>query len=245
MTAQLEKGILLLGQQTFDGLGRQLRVVVGGRTTQFEYQAGQLPPRANVLPDDSRVDFTYESNLDNQILSICPAGEADNTFAYGASLGLISSARGVLGEHLLAYTPSGLPRTDTWKIDEKEYVTTWRYALGGLLLGFDDAQGVTHARHYDGCGRPDQVTVNGVTLDMTYDEFDRPESLTCADSGSGSTLMQTLTYDGLGREQTRSFTLELGGVAHSFIQTLGYSALDQLIARQWRDGDQVGEESFA
>ncbi|TDV55760.1 RHS repeat-associated protein [Pseudomonas graminis] len=240
-----KKCSLTLGEQTFDGLGRQLSVVVGDRTTQFEYKEAQLPPSANVLPDGKRVDFTYEPTLDNQILSICPAGETANTFAYDASLALLKSSSGSLGEQTMTYTVTGQPKTDTWTVDGKEHVTTWRYALGGLLLGFDDADGVTHAQHYDTFGRVDQITADGVTIDITYDEFNRPETLISTDPASCNVLQQALTYDGHGREQTRTFTISLNGTLHSMVQTLGYNALDQLTFRQWQDGVKVGDETFA
>lgn len=245
MNTHCNNALLTLGQQTFDGLGRQLSVVVGGRTTQLEYKEAQLPPSANVLPDGKRVDFTYEPDLDNQILSICPASEADNTFAYDASLALLKSSSGALGEQTMAYTVTGHPKSDTWTVDGKEHVTTWRYALGGLLLGFDDADGVTHAQHYDTFGRVDQITADGVTIDITYDEFNRPETLICTDPASVNTLRQALTYDGLGREQTRTFTISLNGTLRSMVQTLGYNALDQLTSRQWQDGVEVGDETFS
>ncbi|MGE1082824.1 hypothetical protein ACQJ0O_11380, partial [Pseudomonas shirazensis] len=72
--------LLQIGQQTFDGLGRQLTVTVGRRTTGFDYKPGQVPPEANVLADGKRVTFTYEPALDNQLLSIAPAGEPANAF---------------------------------------------------------------------------------------------------------------------------------------------------------------------
>lgn len=245
MKTQLKEVAFTLGRQRFDGLGRQLSVEVGGRTTRYEYQAGQLPPSANVLPDGKRVDFTYEQQLDNQILSILPAGEAANAFAYDLRLALPASASGPLGAQTMTYTPSGQPKADTWTIDGQEHVTTWRQALSGLLLGFNDADGVSHERRYDSFGRLDQVKADAITLDMTYDEFDRPKSFMTLDSASGSQLVQTLIYDAVGREQTCTFDVTLGGSTRSIVQTFGYSALDQLTSRKWRDGEQIGEEAFA
>lgn len=245
MNAQPGKLPLTLGKQTFDGLGRQLTVEVGGRTTQYQYIPGQVSPSANLLPDGKRVEFTYEPQLDNQILSICPVGEAANTFAYDATLALLNSASGPLGEQTLTFTRSGQPATDTWTVDGRPHVTRWHYALNGLLLGFDDADGVKHARHYDRYGRLDQLTADDVTLDMVYDELDRPATFTCIDPGSGNQLVQTVTYDAVGREHTRTFDVTVQGTARRIVQTFGYSALDQLTSRQWRDGDQIGEETFA
>lgn len=244
MNAQPNVAPSLLGQQAFDGLGRQLTVVVGGRTTYYEYTTGQHPPSANVLADGKRVEFTYEPHLENQVLAIHPANEPANTFTYHPQLSLPVSASGPLGRQTMAYTACGLPKTDTWTVDGKAYVTTWRHALGGLLLGFDDADGVDHERRYDSFGRLDRVKADGITHDMTYDEFDRVASLTAVDAASGNRVVQTLSYDALGREHTRRFDITVVGSTRNIVQTLGYSALDQLTSRQWQDGTEVGKETF-
>jgi len=244
MNAQPNVAPSLLGQQAFDGLGRQLTVVVGGRTTYYEYTTGQHPPSANVLADGKRVEFTYEPHLENQVLAIHPANEPANTFTYHPQLSLPVSASGPLGRQTMAYTACGLPKTDTWTVDGKAYVTTWRHALGALLLGFDDADGVDHERRYDSFGRLDRVKADGITRDMTYDEFDRVASLTAVDAASGNRVVQTLSYDALGREHTRRFDITVVGSTRNIVQTLGYSALDQLTSRQWQDGTEVGKETF-
>lgn len=246
LNIRTRQAISTLGQQTFDGLGRQLTVVVGGRTTHYEYVAEQLPPSANVLPDGKRVEFTYEPKLENQLRTIQPANEAANSIAYDRRLGLPISLAGPSGTQVLTYTLSGLPRTGTWTVDGTEHVTTWRHTLGGLLKGFADADEVLHERDYDSCGRLSKLTTDGITRDITYDEFDRPGSFTDVDTTSGNRLVQTLTYDALGREHTRTFDISVKGCGtRNIVQTLVYSALDQVIFRQWRDGTETGEETFA
>ena len=244
MSAPLRLLSIVAGQQTFDGLGRQLSVTVSGRATQYEYISGQMPPSANVLPDGKRIDYTYEPQLDHALLSIVPVGEAANTFTFSKPLALPESSTGPLGVQRTTYTLSGQPKTDTWTLDDKTYVTTWRHALSGLLLGFDDADGVTHERKYDRFGRLEQVKAGEVLQELTYDEFDRPASSTTLDLNSGDQLVQTLTYDAVGREHTRTFAITQAGETRTVVQTLGYSALDQLTSRQWKDGSKVGEETF-
>lgn len=236
---------LVLGQQTFDGLGRQLTVAVGGRTTHYEYTAAQIPPSANVLADGNRVEFIYEPHLNNQILEIRPANEPVNRFAYHPQLNLPISATGPLGSQIMAYTRSGLPDTDTWTMNGERHVTTWRHGLGGLLLGFDDADGVKHERRYDRFGRLDLVSVDGVRRDISYDALDRLASLSDIDTASRNSVVQTLTYDGFGREHTRTFDITAAGGARRIVQTYGYSALDQLVLRQWQEGSEIGKETFA
>jgi len=245
MSARLDKALFTPGQQTFDGLGRQLTVVVGGRTTRYEYVVEQLPPSANVLPDGVRVDYTYEADLDHQITRIAPANEASHGFTFDKRLALPATSSGPLGTQTSTYTLSGQPNTDTWKVDGEAHVTTWRHALGGLAMGFDDADRVKHERRYDAFGRLDRITSGNVTQDLIYDELDRLHSATTLDPASGNRLVQTLTYDALGREHTRTFAVTQGGTSRNVVQTLGYSALDQVVSRQWKDGTQIGEETFA
>lgn len=233
----------LLGSQTFDGLGRQLSVDVGGRTTTFEYQPGQMPPSANTLPDGKRIDFTYVPELDHQVERIHPVGEAANSFTYDKILGLIASVSGPLGMQKLTYTTSGKPLSDTWTVDSKDHATTWRHSLGGLLLGFVDANGTDHQRHHDALGRLVKVVTGNVTAAFTYDDFSRPEVLTTTDSSNRLTL--TLTYDSLGREHTRTFAATVGSATRTSVQTLTYTDLDQLESRHWQDATRQGKETFA
>ena len=158
-----------------------------------------------------RVEFTYEPKLENQLRTIQPANEAANSIAYDRRLGLPISLTGPSGTQVLTYTLSGLPRTGTWTVDGKEHVTTWHHTLGGLLKGFADADEVQHERDYDSCGRLSKLTTDGITRDITYDEFDRPGSFTDVDTTSGNRLVQTLTYDALGREHTRTFDISVKG----------------------------------
>ncbi|MBM3108960.1 hypothetical protein IIE18_27985, partial [Pseudomonas sp. V1] len=213
--------------------------------TQFHYQPDQLPPCANTLADGKRIDFTYEPALDQQLLCIQPVGEPANSFTYDQRLALTASASGPLGTQQMSYTASGKPASDTWSVDGRDHSTTWRHSLGGLLLGFVDANDADHVYHYDTLGRLENVVVGKVTTHIGHDEFSRPEVLTTTDSASGNQLVQTLTYDSLGREHTRSYASRIGGETQTSVQTLTYTDLDQLATRQWQDDQRQGMETFA
>lgn len=73
---------LILGRQTFDGLGRQRSVQVAGRSTHYHYRAGQLPPSANTLADGKRVAFTYEPQLGNALLGSHAEGATQQRLDY-------------------------------------------------------------------------------------------------------------------------------------------------------------------
>ena len=233
-----------IGQQTFDGLGRQLSVTVGGRPTQYHYQPHQLPPSANTLADGQRIDFSYVRDLDNRLKQIRPDGEPANDFSYDKLLALTASACGPLGMQTLTYTASGQPETATWAVDGTSHSTTWRHSLGGVLLGFEDAANVTHQRQFDTFGRLKQTTVGAVTCSISYDDFSRPHTFTTVDNDSGNQLLQTLAYDRLGREHSRTFTVTHAGVVRTQVQTLTYTLLDQVETRHWQDDTRAGTERF-
>lgn len=188
-----------VGRQQFDGLGRPLSIECGGRTTEYHYAAGQLPPTHNILADGKRVDFRYLKALENLVEQILPAGEAAHGFGYDRTLGTTALASGPLGVQQMTYTAAGKPKTDTWTVDGRDHVTTWRHSLGGLQLGFKDAADVDHQRVFDAVGRLQRITVGSVTSEIGYDAFSRPHTYTTCDTVSGTRLTQTLTYDGLGR----------------------------------------------
>src|SRR5471032_3434006 len=131
---------LVIGRQTFDGLGRQRTVETGSRITRHHYKAGQLSAAANTLPDGKRIDFTYEPQLDNQLLGIQVAGEPVRQISYDPRLAQPISATGGIGRRRMSYNASGQPDSDTWAMDDShDHITRWRHSLNGLLLGFDDA----------------------------------------------------------------------------------------------------------
>lgn len=234
----------VLGRQQFDGLGRPLSVSIGGRTSLHHYLAGQLPPSANTLADGRWVRFAYIAALDNLLQRIQPDGEPATDFTYDPRLAQVNSATGALGTQRMTYDPSGQPGTDVWSVDGADHTTTWHHTLGGLLLGFEDASQVNHQRHLDTFGRLRQVVVGDVTCDIDYDAFSRPLSYSTLDLASGNRLLQTLTYDNLGREQSRTFVATLAEVTRRQAQTLTYNDLDQVVTRHWQDDDREGSEHF-
>ncbi|MFK3797655.1 MULTISPECIES: RHS repeat-associated core domain-containing protein [unclassified Pseudomonas] len=244
----------IIGRQTFDGLGRQLSVEVGGNTTRFDYIDGQLPPAANTLADGKKITFTYEKALNNQLLSIAAEGETTTLISRHPMLGQPSFIEAELGTQAFEFTAAGQPDNDNWTVDGKTHTTRWRHSLSGLLQGFNDAQGVVHERHLDAVGRVEKTRVADVETTYTYDALSRPLTVSVIDPQSQQALTTSLTYDALGREHTRTFTVvqttdaEAGeapeATTRTLTQTLSYSGLDQITSRTWTDGEAQGEETF-
>lgn len=240
---------LIIGRQTFDGLGRQLTVEVGGHTTQFHYADGQLAPSGNTLADGRKVAFTYEKHLNHQLLSVEGQDETPVHMTYHGNIGQLATATGELGAQSFAYTRTGQALRDEWAIDDTTYTTRWQYSLAGLLQGFEDAQGVTHRREFDSAGRVKRTSVDGVETHYAYDGLSRLITVEVSDPDHQRTMTTSITYDAQGREHTRTFVVTPGpdsedDTPRTVIQTQGYSPYDQIISRTWSDGEQQGEEAF-
>ncbi|SEJ13165.1 RHS repeat-associated core domain-containing protein [Pseudomonas sp. NFR16] len=235
---------LILGRQTFDGLGRQLSVEAAGCVTRFHYAKGQLPPSGNTLADGKHVEFTYEPDLNNRLLSVTPHDEATQRITYHP-MGMPASASGALGNESFSFTTSGQPEEDIWTVDDSRHHTHWHYSLNGTPQGFVDALGKAHRRRFDASGRVQETWVGNVVTRYRYDALSRPVEIVVDDPDSAGSLMTTLTYDSLGREHTRTFTaVTLDGESTRATQTLGYSALDQMTSRTWVDDTGTGVEMF-
>lgn len=238
---------MIIGRQTFDGLGRQLTVEVGGHTTRFHYVNGQLAPSGNTLADGRTVAFTYEKNLNHQLLSVEGQDEMPVTMTYHERIGQLATATGELGTQSFDYTPSGQTLLDKWTVDDTTHITQWKYSFAGLLQGFKDSQGALHRREFDSVGRVQRTWVGSVETLYSYDGLSRLARINVSDSDNGSSLATFITYDALGREHTRTFIAtpdSEGGEPTTVTQTLSYSAQDQIISRTWTDGEKTGEETF-
>ncbi|MGG5290645.1 RHS repeat domain-containing protein [Pseudomonas shirazensis] len=235
----------VVGQQTFDGLGRQLSITVGGRLTHSTYVAGQLAPSANILPDNREIGFEYVHSLEDQLKEVRPADEPVETFDYHPQLGVRNHAKGSLGDQNVTFSTDGLRATDIWNVDKDEHITHWRHSLGGVLLGYEDSSNAEHKRYHDVFGRLERMEVGEISCQIGYNEFSLPCSYTTIDSASGNQLLQTVSYDSLNREHIRSFVATTAGISQTYVQTLTYTDLDQLKSRHWKEDARQGEETFS
>lgn len=234
-----------IGRQTFDGLGRQRSVSVAGRTTHYHYQPGQLPPTANTLPDGSRVAYTYEPQLGDALLAIQVDGNPCERLTYHKHLCRPIQATSRHSEQAWHFTPSGQLQRDSWTVDGQAHTTHWRHSLLGQLLGFTDAAGMQHTRVHDSFGRIHSIQAGEVRTTISYDAFSRPAIVITEDLASARTLSKRLDYDSFGREARCTFNVSEAGQTHSFVQTLAYSNLDQLISRTWEQDGTIAQEHFA
>jgi RHS repeat-associated protein len=231
MTPQGAK--FLLGTKTYDGLGRDRSVAVGGRQQLQLYTAGQMPPVSSTTSRGDSIAYQYQKHLNNQLTRI-DDGTDQCEFTYTPHDAQLLTASGGLGEMAWTYTPAGKPESQTWTIGQEAHSTSWRHSLSGLPVSFTDVSGVVYALEYDASGRLAGQSSEALTVTFAYDGFSRLQSIVTRDLAQNRSLTQTLDYDALGREMTR--TISSSEIAQAWTQELTYTARNQVQSRRWRAG---------
>ncbi|WP_080419805.1 RHS repeat domain-containing protein [Burkholderia ubonensis] len=237
---------LLLGQQTFDGLGRQLTSSAGGQHNQLRYIKGQVPPVSRESASGRMQTYRYEPLLNNRLVGLTQNdGSSESTYSYHPRLTQLVEAQGGLGQLAWTYSASGRLTAEHWTVDGKRNTVTWQNSLGGLLLTFTDVNGVAHRTEYDALGRPDQQQADPVTMRITYDAFGRVSRMVTEDAVGSQSLDQTLKYDAFGREVSRVWLSISPTRRRQVTQTLDWTNRDQVARRRWEaDGQLLSEESY-
>lgn len=222
-----------LGRKTYDGLGRDRSIQVGGRQQLQQYTAGQMPSVSSTTARGDSIAYQYQRHLNNQLTRINDrTGQSD--FTYTPHDAQLLTASGGLGEMAWTYTSAGKPESQTWTVDQEAHTTYWQHSMLGLPVSFTDVSGVVYALEYDAIGRLAGQSSESLTVTFAYDGFSRLQSIVTRDLTQNRSLTQTVDYDALGREMTR--TISSSEAAQAWTQELTYTARNQVQSRRWRVG---------
>ena len=223
----------VLGTKTYDGLGRDRSVEVGGRRQLHLYTAGQIPPVSTNTARGDSINYQYQKLLGNQVTQVND-GTQQSHFTYTPDDAQLLKATGGSGDMGWTYTPAGRPESQTWTVEGETHCAHWRHSLSGLPLAFTDFAGVAHTLEYDPIGRLVGQSTESLSATFAYDSFSRLQSIVTRDVAHNRSLTQTLDYDALGRECTR--TIALADTEQPWSQELTYTPRDQVQSRIWRSG---------
>ncbi|HBO4886817.1 RHS repeat domain-containing protein [Pseudomonas aeruginosa] len=261
-------GSYTFGSRVFDSLNRVTQLVVGGRTTCYDYAPGTATPRVVSVtnPDGSYLTYTYQPEFAQAIISITSGSseaEAAQTFSYDSATARLQSANSDIAANdflhsTFTYTSSGqaCEQTMSFALDTEsgQRMISAQSALGGLPEKFSDVQGNLHVMSYDSIGRQDEYAliandneVPVVTVSYSYDSIGRMNSTTSTDHLSGSTQTTSVSFDEHGRESTRTLSVTLAsGTVEIRTITLAYNQNDQITSRiTTTDGTTVQKETYA
>lgn len=197
------------GTQYFDGFGRLIRSVNGGRCYQYHYSNSASPqPETVITPDNQAIHFTYIPAL-NYAVARVRSGEIEQTFKYDPATGALLESRE--GEHRTVnrYDAAGrqvslMEYRAGLRVQYKEY--TWTTG-GALVRETDMLKGTSVTPERDHTGRLTGTDYGSVKTSRHYDVLGRLIGYDVQDlTGKSGTSTMRFTLDALGRETKRHFT---------------------------------------
>lgn len=230
----------VLGEQTFDGLGRMVRSITGGRVKTFNYAPGLSQPESVVTPSGHVIEYTYNPQLGEEPVTrklrdasgLKGINIAPLEFEYDQENARLVSCK-LDNVVVLArdYFSTGEVRSETQTVEGQVYTMEYSYSRLGRLLGYTDVLGQRQAYDYDAAGRLQQTVLGTTVSSFTYDELGRPATIRTHD-GADHALAVTLTHDEFGRETERKF--EFGTTTQTLTQH--YNDVDCLTRRTLEEG---------
>ncbi|MFU2326185.1 sugar-binding protein [Pseudomonas sp. NFX98] len=234
----------VLGTQAFDGLGRMIESVTGGRVTTYEFDSSNSQPDRVIRPSGDVIAYEYMPELTEEPVkrTAIPKSGAlapiEATYEYdrkNARL-LESSEQGLA--LIRTYNSQGEVATETRDQDDQSYKMEYVHSRTGRLLRYTDVLGQVQHYEHDASGRMiwtelgEEGTPGHVKSVFTYNDQGLTASIHTEDSTAGQSLTITLEYDSQGRETLRVF--DFGGSAQRLSQT--WNGLDQVERRLLSEG---------
>lgn len=200
----------LLGEQTFDSLGRLLETEIGGRTTEYRYEGVNPFPSTMIQPDGAEIEYEYIAELDNAISRI----EADGIvqeFEYDRVTGhLLESSEGAaLTENY--WSDLGQLEGETLTVNGDSYDTEYQWTLRGEPIAHSDITGAETVYERDQHGRIHRIVDQDVTADLSYDDLGRLITKTIKDHHSTTQISTAYEYDVFNQPQVETLTDNKGG----------------------------------
>lgn len=243
--------------RSYDGLGRLKQVKIGPRIEDYDYvtQTLLIDKRTAYAQDKNRkrvIQYNYLPQLTEQPTmldaSIEVPGQRHSTtqaiFGYDKTTAQISSADNGNGRHGYEYTQEGYLAKDTWMVGGKEqHHSDYKHSLQGRIRTRKHSDGHECEYGYDAEGRVNSISQGALHSVLKYNSQGLLCSTETRDGGNADRcVLCTQTYDALGREKTR--TLTVNGAAEQVLSLEWYDN-DLLYSRTLvRDAKEVRKETF-
>lgn len=232
----------VLGSQEFDGLGRLVKRISGGRTTTFTYEGASPVPSKVTSPSGNIREYHYIRELGNAVNKVT-AGSIMQVFEYHEKTGELISAEenGIKIERTLY--PSGRLQKETNTLTESVFDANYSYTLRGGINYFSDITQKKTGYKRDSFGRIITITDDELTINLEYDLLGRlSQHKTTDNKNTQATLTTTLGYDDFGRESSRTIN-DSSGINIVISQT--WQKNDLLATRiTQQNGVRIRKEAF-
>jgi RHS repeat-associated protein len=228
------KGVVL-GKQTFDGLGRRTLLRAGQRETRYAYEEGATLPFETTLPSGEVVASRYEKYLGERLVELTTSSQPDRdkvAFEHDKKRGWLLRATNALGSQSMDYLSSGRLAKATFSYDDQVQVAIYSgYTLKGQLTRFAGVDGVERRLQFNSLGRLQRLENGALVTELEYDAFGRRSRVSTWTIDESRATVMTMEYDEHGRESRRVVTCESAHMALGQAMTHTYSATGHLEAR--------------
>ncbi|MCU6173816.1 RHS repeat domain-containing protein [Citrobacter cronae] len=227
----------LLGEQTFDGLGRLKTSTVANRTQQFEYELDKACPYWTLTQDGQELQYEYITELGNVVRSV---KDKDALILQEMTYDPVSGdlLTGVNAEGIKfvnTYNNDSTLATETFTDNGRTVSTNYTFSGNGVLLDYVGVDNNNRHSTFNVLGQCLNITEGNITLDNEFDTLGRIKKITTTDAQFSSVSTMEIHYDEFSREWTRSFSC--GGQTRNVEQL--YYPDDSLKTRITREGETV------
>jgi YD repeat-containing protein len=204
---------ILIGTQTFDGLGRLTSSTSGGRNQTYTYTGTCTSPATTRDNLGNLLSYSYISALDDAVAAVkSSSGDIDQRFVYAGGTGKMLEAQEANGRSkTMSWWPTGELDREIFTLPGKSPRSTgYEWTLQGQPLKYTDVSGNVQTLDYDAYGRITTIKDPQVTVNIAYDVAGRVSSQHTV-AADGYTLLTTLTWDDFNREVKRQIIPSSGG----------------------------------
>lgn len=227
----------LLGEQTFDGLGRLKASTVANRTQQFVYELDKPCPYRTLTQDGQVLEYEYITELGNVVRSV---KDKDSLILQEMTYDPVSGdlLTGVNAEGIKfvnTYNNDSTLATETFTDNGRTVSTNYTFSGNGILLDYVGVDNNNRHSAFNVLGQCLSITEGNIQLDNEFDTLGRIKKITTTDGQFSSVSTMEIHYDEFSREWMRSFSC--GGQNRSVEQL--YYPDDSLKTRITRKGETV------
>ena len=244
LPAKVSVNNVVMGEQSFDGLGRVTTRKAGPRIFHQAYEGSAPEPKHITNAKGHKYKMEYEPVLQFAPKSV-NAGTTSDHYEYDSQTALPTKLKGSYSTHIREYTPSSLVKSEIMQINEGEsFSSEYEYSMGGRLQHYVNPHQERQSMEYDAFGRLESLVQGKVKISFTYDSSSRPFEYIIEDQENGVKLTYILSYDDFGREIKR--IIKKGEeTLYSLSQTYGETGL--IVARLLEDkgGVTIRGETFS
>ena len=231
---------MLVGERSYDEMGRILSEFKAGGTTYFEYATLSEIPTKMIKPDGTVITNSIDIKIDKVLGESSSVGRNINVFTYDMPTGLLLEANNTHCYTSRSYYQNHLIKTEI----QHGRTASYGYSEQGLLTSYTDFFGKVEVRTYSDFDMLTEVDNEGFLVTLSYDPFGRLLTEKVISKVDGAEMIHEYYYsDTHFNKISRKVSLYNSSI---FItQKYEYDEIGNIIRKEITDEDyNVSEETY-